>query len=366
MSRLKDGHIPPKSKKNFLTLEYQPLFTKHWNFLFLNLPAPIHYCSLHVFIGVSHHPIYNKLQHQKQKLHLFLSVNGQLNQHYQCIDLQSNLIQSEPETTFILSQLFNLFQIQQQINLNKNDKDLIFDLFLNLKPKNYAFLSSNFFSKQDVTHVNFEGTIQYRNETISLERFGYLFSNKFLQQPFLKIYFYMRMVIEIDGLCICFQQHQYNRNLITNRKVIICKTKKNKGRIYTSEISYNLYSVFPRIELSDKKSLFIPKEHEWQLKSKQYQIEVRAKSRKDFKFGFANGVIDSFTADITINQKTYSEKAIGYMEYIDSRSFILSENKLDNMQEILTGNLKPSYSAVKTFKLIEKTRISYVFYSIGK
>lgn len=333
-----------------IDLNYSPLFIKHLSLVFLNLPSPLHYLSIHFLSGRSTSPIYTPLQNHKNRLHLFITTSGQLAQHYTYISLLESGITNQT----MMSQLFNLSINKYEFCFEKNDEVMRANFIVNVLCNLISEQGVQHFLKQSISILALKGLFYYKNEKLELHTQGYLFTTKYLDFPFLSVSFYMRLIVEVDDLCICFQQIQYKKDIAPLQKVTVTNLKEGKANTYRKGVTYSLFSVHPKIKNLTKHDLYIPKEYQWKLQIDDYTVEVNALSKKDIKLGFAQGITDSAYVDVIINQKKY-ERKIGYVEYIDSRGLILQESKESDMQKILPNQSTSAYLAKNTVKTIKKT-----------
>ena len=321
-------HPPQKYYKNI----YQGLILP-------NLPAPLHYFS-------------------------FISLLGQPN--IPILRNQSGILNNDPmNTATTLSSIsahmagyFHSYLIDQHCQLSNNqyrfaereyligsfphfefvreDQELSVRLSIKTSPM------VNYFAKMTLSFLeywsmpcHFSGEIRYQGQMYLIDQVGTFEYARTIPLPYLPLYFFTYQVIALDAnQILLLSQIRNNLNKVVQSQLCLTNLNTLQSTKFDHHVKFNVLRVYPAITTPNHQTMYLPREFIWQYQDNENQIQVKANSRGDFKFGAGAGYVGSFHYEVNINGTIYVGEQ-GYCEYIDCRP--LKWQEIDKQEKFLTS-----------------------------
>ncbi|WP_288378249.1 DUF6670 family protein [uncultured Acinetobacter sp.] len=328
------AYHPPKGR---FKLIYQGLILP-------GLPAPLHYINFMSLIGQAKIPIlYNKniLKHKAlDTASVFVSSSphlaGQLKSY------------SISEQCHFRSDAFNFDQqdvIQgyfPDFHFKRTDSALSVDLKVHTVNvlSHYTPLKWGVFEHWSLL-CWCQGRVMFENHCYEVQGMGSFEYARSAHLPYMPVCFFTHHVLNLtDQLQVLLTQVRNQWNQIIYSRADL---RNLDGRVesYKDNVFFQIQRLYPKVTTPNFKEMYLPREFLWQVYVKDcLLLEVKGKSRGDFKFGLAAGYAGSFQFNAIYNNQHYKGEA-GYIEYIDMRPLHWQEKDQSALLELKNTEIQP-------------------------
>ncbi|ANF82522.1 hypothetical protein A3K93_10195 [Acinetobacter sp. NCu2D-2] len=342
--RLFDRKRDPQTSEAALKLAYHPPNNKykivHQALILPNLATPLRYFNFYSLMGQPSLPIFQNQQLNREQVldcvTVMSSVSPHMQHHLHTYSLQQECHLQQGNFDFsqreILSGDFPIFE------LKRDDDELSCDLkiFTTQYMSYFKKMQLGLFEHWSVL-VKCEGHLKYQNKIYDISSLGSFEYARSVDLPALPIAYMVYMVMNISGdrQLLCMQLRDlFNR--VVQSKMYLRDLVQNESLSFEQNVYFKVHRVFPQVTNSYGRTMYLPREFEWQYQDKDLNIEISGNCIGDYKFGYGAGYVGSFDFNLKING-VLENGAGGYVQYVDCRNLKFQE--LDDL------NKNPKYFA---------------------